>query len=191
MKWRFVARAPATAKYVICNADESEPGTFKDRLILEGDPHSIVEAMALAGYAIGARRGLHLHSRRIRPGARTADTRNRARRGRWASWAQTSSAATSISTSTFTPGRGRLHLRRGDRADRVHRGQARRAALPPAVPDDAWPVGQAHGGQQRGDPGQRAAHYSQRCAWYRKYRHPEQPRHQGLHHSGQRQRHRA
>jgi NADP-reducing hydrogenase subunit HndC len=54
LKWGFVARAQGKQKYVICNADESEPGTFKDRLILEGDPHSILEAMAIAGYAIGA-----------------------------------------------------------------------------------------------------------------------------------------
>jgi NADP-reducing hydrogenase subunit HndC len=53
-KWGFVAQAPGTPKYVVCNADESEPGTFKDRVILEGDPHSILEAMAIAGYAIGA-----------------------------------------------------------------------------------------------------------------------------------------
>ncbi len=56
-KWRFVASAPGTARYVICNADESEPGTFKDRLILEGDPFSIVEAMTIAGYAVGASEG--------------------------------------------------------------------------------------------------------------------------------------
>ena len=56
-KWRFVAKAQGDAKYIICNADESEPGTFKDRLILEGDPHSIVEAMTLAGYAVGAHKG--------------------------------------------------------------------------------------------------------------------------------------
>ncbi len=56
-KLKMVAREPARPKYVICNADESEPGTFKDRLILEGDPHSIVEAMALAGYAVGANEG--------------------------------------------------------------------------------------------------------------------------------------
>ncbi len=56
-KWSFVARAPGAKKYVICNADESEPGTFKDRLILEGDPHSILEAMAIAGYAVGANEG--------------------------------------------------------------------------------------------------------------------------------------
>jgi NADP-reducing hydrogenase subunit HndC len=56
-KWRFVAQAKGDRKYVVCNADESEPGTFKDRLVLEGDPHSIIEAMALAGYAIGANEG--------------------------------------------------------------------------------------------------------------------------------------
>jgi NADP-reducing hydrogenase subunit HndC len=57
MKWRFVSQTDDYPKYVICNADESEPGTFKDRLILEGDPHSIIEAMAIAGYAVGANTG--------------------------------------------------------------------------------------------------------------------------------------
>jgi NADP-reducing hydrogenase subunit HndC len=56
-KWRFVAKTPSNQKYVVCNGDESEPGTFKDRLILEGDPHSIIEAMAIAGYAVGANEG--------------------------------------------------------------------------------------------------------------------------------------
>ncbi len=56
-KWRFVKKASGTKKYVICNADESEPGTFKDRLILEGDPHSIIEALIIAGYAVGADEG--------------------------------------------------------------------------------------------------------------------------------------
>jgi NADP-reducing hydrogenase subunit HndC len=56
-KWRMVARADGYPKYVVCNADESEPGTFKDRLIIEGDPHSIIEAMALAAYAVGANEG--------------------------------------------------------------------------------------------------------------------------------------
>jgi NADP-reducing hydrogenase subunit HndC len=57
MKWGFVAAAQGDKKYVICNADESEPGTFKDRLILEGDPHSIIEAMAIAAYSVGADEG--------------------------------------------------------------------------------------------------------------------------------------
>jgi len=57
MKWRFVAKTDNYPKYVICNADESEPGTFKDRVIIEGDPHSIIEAMAITAYAVGASEG--------------------------------------------------------------------------------------------------------------------------------------
>jgi NADP-reducing hydrogenase subunit HndC len=56
-KWTFVASAKGNPKYVICNADESEPGTFKDRVVLEGDPHSIIEAMIIAGYSVGASEG--------------------------------------------------------------------------------------------------------------------------------------
>lgn len=56
-KWGFVAGTQGSPKYVVCNADESEPGTFKDRLIMEGDPFALVEAMTLAGYAIGANEG--------------------------------------------------------------------------------------------------------------------------------------
>lgn len=58
VKWAGVRNAPGSEKYVICNADEGEPGTFKDRLILEGDPHRLLEAMAIAGYAVGARLGI-------------------------------------------------------------------------------------------------------------------------------------
>ncbi|MDX9849373.1 MAG: NADH-quinone oxidoreductase subunit NuoF [Anaerolineaceae bacterium] len=58
LKWGFVAGTPGTKKYVICNADESEPGTFKDRLILEGDPHSVIEAMAIAAYSVGSDEGI-------------------------------------------------------------------------------------------------------------------------------------
>jgi NADP-reducing hydrogenase subunit HndC len=56
-KWNFVSVASGYPKYVVCNADESEPGTFKDRVIIEGDPFSIVEAMTIAGYAVGASQG--------------------------------------------------------------------------------------------------------------------------------------
>jgi NADH-quinone oxidoreductase subunit F len=57
LKWEFTRRAAGAEKYIICNADEGEPGTFKDRLILEGDPHKLIEAMTIAAYAIGAGRG--------------------------------------------------------------------------------------------------------------------------------------
>ena len=56
-KWRFTKQAEGTQKYVVCNADEGDPGAFMDRSILEGDPHSVLEAMAIAGYAIGADKG--------------------------------------------------------------------------------------------------------------------------------------
>ncbi|MBP7868477.1 MAG: NADH-quinone oxidoreductase subunit NuoF [Firmicutes bacterium] len=57
LKLGFTARAEADQKYIICNADEGEPGTFKDRLILEGDPHKVIEGMVIMGYAVGATRG--------------------------------------------------------------------------------------------------------------------------------------
>ncbi len=57
LKWSFAAANKADQKYVCCNADEGDPGAFMDRSVLEGDPHSIIEAMAIAGYAIGANQG--------------------------------------------------------------------------------------------------------------------------------------
>jgi NADH-quinone oxidoreductase subunit F len=56
-KWDAVAKQPAKPHYLICNADESEPGTFKDRVLMEGDPFAIVESMAIAAYATGCERG--------------------------------------------------------------------------------------------------------------------------------------
>ena len=57
LKWQFARGYQSEQKYVVCNADEGDPGAFMDRSILEGDPHSIVEAMAICGYAIGASEG--------------------------------------------------------------------------------------------------------------------------------------
>ena len=57
MKWSFAAANKADQKYIICNADEGDPGAFMDRSVLEGDPHSVLEAMAIGGYAIGATKG--------------------------------------------------------------------------------------------------------------------------------------
>ncbi len=58
LKWQFALNNESDEKYVVCNADEGDPGAFMDRAILEGDPHSIVEAMAICGYAIGSNKGL-------------------------------------------------------------------------------------------------------------------------------------
>ena len=56
-KWEAVAKAPARPHYVVCNADESEPGTFKDRVLMEGDPFAVIEGMTIAGFATGSERG--------------------------------------------------------------------------------------------------------------------------------------
>ena len=56
-KWESASSAPGEPKYIVCNADESEPGTFKDRLILENDPFAVLEGMVIAGFAVGAEKG--------------------------------------------------------------------------------------------------------------------------------------
>jgi len=56
-KWKFTQQAQGSPKYVVCNADEGDPGAFMDRSVLEGDPHSVIEAMTIAGYAIGSNQG--------------------------------------------------------------------------------------------------------------------------------------
>lgn len=57
LKWEFTAKAQGDQKYVLCNADEGDPGAFMDRSVLEGDPHAVIEAMTIAGYAVGANQG--------------------------------------------------------------------------------------------------------------------------------------
>jgi NADH-quinone oxidoreductase subunit F len=57
LKWEFTRKSEGTVKYVLCNADEGDPGAFMDRSVLEGDPHSVIEGMAIAAFAIGAERG--------------------------------------------------------------------------------------------------------------------------------------
>ncbi|MEU6881822.1 NADH-ubiquinone oxidoreductase-F iron-sulfur binding region domain-containing protein [Streptomyces sp. NPDC046712] len=79
-KWQATASQPDTPHYVVCNADESEPGTFKDRVVMEGDPYALVEAMTVAGYAVGARRGyLYLRGEYPRAYARLAHAIDEAR----------------------------------------------------------------------------------------------------------------
>lgn len=58
LKWEITSKSVADQKYVVCNADEGDPGAFMDRSVLEGDPHSVIEAMAICGYCIGAEKGI-------------------------------------------------------------------------------------------------------------------------------------
>ena len=64
MKWSFVPKDNPKPKYVVCNADESEPGTFKDRLLIEQDPHAVIEGSLIVGLRDRVAHGVHLHSRR-------------------------------------------------------------------------------------------------------------------------------
>ena len=65
VKWEGAANAPGQPKYIVCNADESEPGTFKDRILMEEDPQRIIEGMIIAGLCRGRESGLHLRARRV------------------------------------------------------------------------------------------------------------------------------
>ena len=128
-KWAAVAGQPAQPHYLVCNADESEPGTFKDRVLMEDDPFAVVEAMTIAAFAVGAEQG-YLYIRGEYP---LAEARMRAiAAARGLLGADVLGSATLRHRAAAR--RRRLHLRRGDGAVQVDRGQARRAAQQAAVP---------------------------------------------------------
>ena len=76
-KWEVAAQQQTDEKIVVCNADEGDPGAFMDRSILEDDPHSVLEAMAITAYAIGAQSGLYLRARGIPDRGRASQNRDR------------------------------------------------------------------------------------------------------------------
>ena len=133
VKWRAVAEQPPGPKYVVCNADESEPGTFKDRVLMENDPFAVIEALTIAGFATGAETRLPLHPRRVPARDETPAACDRGGAGGRA--ARAGRDARGVRLRHRAPARRRrLHLRRGDRAVQLDRGQARRAAEQAAVP---------------------------------------------------------
>ena len=153
-KWEAVARQPARPHYLVCNADESEPGTFKDRVLIEGDPFALIESMTIAGFATGCAHGW-VYLRGEYP--RALDTLEAAlvaarARGYLGDDILGSGFAFDI---TIVPRRRRLHLRRGDGDLQLDRGLPRRAAQQATVPGRGRPVRQADGRQQRRDARQR------------------------------------
>ena len=157
LKWQFVDKKSPNPKYIVCNADESEPGTFKDHLLMERNPHLLIEGCLIGCYAIALEGRLHLHPRRVLPhaaAARSGDRRSAARR---LSSARTSRAraSTARSTSTAAPARTRPARKRRcssrSKASARSRGSSRRF---PAVAG-LWAL--PDGGQQRRDALQRAA----------------------------------
>ena len=123
---------PATGEIVAVNTDEGEPGTFKDRELVERDPHQVIEGVIIAAYAVGAKPGLCLYPRRVLPGRQTLDQGHR-RRLSTAFWAKTSWAA--ASPGSLRPSRRRrLYLRRRDGHARVAGGKAGNPRLKPPYP---------------------------------------------------------
>ena len=107
LKWGTVAKSPGERKYVICNADEGDPGAFMDRSVLESDPHRVLEGMAIAAYAVGANQGYiyvrgeyPLAIKRLQTAIRQAEALQPARQR-----ASATRASTSASRSASAPAR--------------------------------------------------------------------------------------
>ena len=114
-KWEAVARQPAQPHYLVCNADESEPGTFKDRVLMEGDPFALVEAMTIAAYATGCEHG-YVYVRAEYPLAHARLENAFAQARAAACSATTSSAPASRSTSSCASARARTSAARRRRS---------------------------------------------------------------------------
>ena len=154
-KWKVAHDQPKAQKYLICNADEGDPGAFMDRAVLESDPFRVVEGMLIAAYAIGATKG-YVYCRAEYPLAieRLGEAIRQCR------------AAGLLGLQHprhphrlrhhHQDGRRRVRVRRGDGDPGEHRGRARHAPSPPALPRGQRPARLPHGAQQRRDAGQRA-----------------------------------
>ena len=178
LKWSFMPKNYPGQKYMVCNSDEGEPGTFKDRDILRYNPHIVIEGMAIAGYATGATVG-YIYVRdeiwRSTSGSRGAQGGLDAR-------------ATSARQPRLrrrlrpprAPRRGRVHLRRGDGADRVAQGQEGRAALQATLPGERRRVRLPDDDQQPRDDRDRALDHRERRREVPRARAAQQRRHQAL-----------
>ena len=158
MKWLACRDAPGERKVVVCNADEGEPGTFKDRVLLHRHAELVFEGMTLAAWATGAREGfLYLRGEYawLRPRLEAAAGGAAARPACWARGF--SARRVSISTSPSTR-RGRLRVRRGDLAAGVARGASAARRGFARLPGHAWLPRPPHGGEQRRDAGQDLPH---------------------------------
>ena len=179
LKWKFARQTESDVKYILCNADEGDPGAFMDRSVLEGDPHSLIEGMAIGAYAIGAKEGfVYLRAEYPLAVERLQYAIDQAR--------ELGLLGKNIMGTEFEFD---LEIRMGSGAFvcgeetalmSVYRGRPRRAAAPSPVPGRQRSVGQAERAQQRGDVRQHRPHHPQRRRVVRKHRHREEQGHQGL-----------
>ena len=179
MKWSFVPKDNPKPKYLVCNADESEPGTFKDRLLIEQDPHAIIEGTLIAAYAIQSHTAFIYIRGEMVFGATRLEQR---RRGSLSSrlhrqkyfWLR-------LRLGRDRPSwRGRLYLRRRNRAAVVLGRRPRLAQGETAVSGDPRPVRLSDGGEQCRDAGGLALDYRARRGCLRGHGHGEEQRHEAL-----------
>jgi NADH-quinone oxidoreductase subunit F len=147
LKWSFLPPADGGQRYLAINADESEPGTFKDRLLMDFDPHLVLEGIAICLLRLPPEQGVHLHPRRVSPPGHVLEEAHQGgvrprhlRRARACTTAATPSADAFQVEVLRPPRRGRVHLRRGDGAAGSDRGQARLAAHQAALPGGQGPL---------------------------------------------------
>ena len=179
LKWSFAASQKSDVKYVVCNADEGDPGAFMDRSVLEGDPHSVIEGMIICAQGDRRAHGLHLLPRRVPDGDQAPH--DRPRRGAREGLPRDEHPRLGIRfRHQDQAGRRRLRLRRGNGALPVDRGQARHAAHPAALPRREGALAEADEQQQRRDVRERPVDPHERRRGVRGLRHREEPRHEGL-----------
>jgi NADH-quinone oxidoreductase subunit F len=178
-KWKFTLNTESEQKYLVCNADEGDPGAFMDRAVIEGSPHQLLEGMAIAAYAIGAtkayvylRAEYPLAIKRLRQAI--ADAEEYGLLG--------SNILDSGFTLKVTIKQGAGAFVCGEETALLHsiEGDARHAPAAAALPGGPGPVRQADGHQQRRDPGQRAADRRPRRGPILRGRHRDQQGHEGL-----------
>ena len=157
LKWSFVPKGSGRPKYLVCNADESEPGTFKDRELLEKNPHGLIEGMILAGWAIQANDGYVYLRGEFGWLQKVLDRAIAEAYAAGLLGADVAGHRLPLRPA-HAPRRRRLHLRRGDGAALLARGLPRAAAAQAAVPRGRGPVPLPDHRQQRRDAGERAAH---------------------------------
>ena len=158
MKWSFLPKQTEKPVYLCVNADESEPGTFKDRQIIEYDPHQLLEGVIISAYAIKCHTGLHLHPRRVRSSA-TSGCGTRCARRTPRGYLGKNILGTGFDLDVVVHrGAGAYICGEETGLHRVARGQARLPAHQAAVPGDARPVRLPDDRQQRRDARLRAAH---------------------------------
>ena len=179
MKWSFLPKDNPKPRYLCVNADESEPGTYKDRVIIERDPHRLIESVVVSCHAIRSKTAYIYIRGEFHEGARTLEKAlDEARDGRLRRAEHPRHRHRR--RGARPPRRGLVRVRRGDGAHRVARGQARPAAHQAAVPGGGRPLRLPDDRQQRRDARERAAHPDPRRRVVRRVRHREERRAEAL-----------